>query len=141
MLAAYTFLQNRYRIVSQLGRGGMGTIYQAIDERLNTIVAVKETTAESERLRRAFKRQASLLANLHHPALPAVKDHFNEGNRQYIVMQFIPGNDLAEAMNRRGGPFLPNKVLAWADELLDALDYLHTTDAHNNFMPGDHWNQ
>ncbi len=91
MLAPETVLQGRYKIVRQLGQGGMGTVYETIDQRLDTTVALKETFFADERLRKQFEREARLLARLHHPALPRVSDHFSEGEGQFLVMQFIPG--------------------------------------------------
>ena len=138
MLTPETVLQGRYRIVRQLGQGGMGAVYEAIDQRLDTTVALKETLFADERLRKQFEREARLLARLHHPALPRVSDHFSEGDGQFLVMQFIPGDDLSEMMNRKRGPFPVNQVLTWADQLLDALDYLHTQDpqiVHRDIKP------
>jgi serine/threonine protein kinase len=138
MLAPETLLQGRYLIVRQLGQGGMGAVYEALDQRLDTTVALKETLFTDERLRKQFEREARLLARLHHPALPRVSDHFPEGDGQFLVMQFIAGDDLAEMMARKNGPFPPHQVLAWADQLLDALDYLHTQDpqiVHRDIKP------
>jgi len=138
MLAPETVLQGRYKIVRQLGQGGMGTVYEAVDQRLDTTVALKETFFADERLRKQFEREARLLARLHHPALPRVSDHFSEGEGQFLVMQFIPGDDLSEMMIRRQGPFPAEQVLTWADQLLDALDYLHTQDpqiVHRDIKP------
>lgn len=138
MLQPETILQGRYRIVRQLGQGGMGAVYEAIDQRLDTTVALKETLFADERLRKQFEREARLLARLHHPALPRVSDHFSEGDGQFLVMQFIPGDDLSEMMNRKRGPFPADQVLTWADQLLDALDYLHTQDpqiVHRDIKP------
>ena len=138
MLTPDTILQGRYRIVRQLGQGGMGAVYEAIDQRLDTTVALKETLFTEERLRKQFEREARLLARLHHPALPRVSDHFSEGDGQFLVMQFIPGDDLSEMMNRKRGPFPADQVLTWADQLLDALDYLHTQDpqiVHRDIKP------
>ena len=138
MLTPETVLQGRYRIVRQLGQGGMGAVYEAIDQRLDTTVALKETLFAEERLRKQFEREARLLARLHHPALPRVSDHFSEEDGQFLVMQFIPGDDLSEMMNRKKGPFPTNQVLTWADQLLDALDYLHTQDpqiVHRDIKP------
>ena len=116
----------------------MGAVYEAIDQRLDTTVALKETLFTDERLRKQFEREARLLARLHHPALPRVSDHFSEGEGQFLVMQFIPGDDLSEMMNRKRGPFPADQVLTWADQLLDALDYLHTQDpqiVHRDIKP------
>ena len=126
MLTPETILQGRYRIVRQLGQGGMGAVYEALDTRLDTTVALKETLFAEERLRKQFEREARLLARMHHPALPRVSDHFAEGDGEFLVMQFIAGDDLAEMVTQRRGPFPQDQVLTWADQLLDALDYLHT---------------
>ena len=138
MLAPETVLQNRYRIIRLLGQGGMGAVYEAMDERLDTTVALKETLFADERLRKQFEREARLLARMHHPALPRVSDHFSEGEGQFLVMQFIPGDDLSQMMARKQGPFPPDQVLTWGDQLLDALDYLHTQDPqiiHRDIKP------
>ena len=138
MLTPETILQARYRIIRQLGQGGMGAVYEAIDQRLDTMVALKETLFSEERLRKQFEREARLLARLHHPALPRVSDHFSEGDGQFLVMQYIPGDDLSEMMTRKRGPFPADQVLTWADQLLDALDYLHTQDpqiVHRDIKP------
>jgi eukaryotic-like serine/threonine-protein kinase len=138
MLLPETILQDRYRIVRQLGQGGMGAVYEALDQRLDTVVALKETLFSDERLRKQFEREARLLARLHHQALPRVSDHFNEGDGQFLVMQFIPGEDLFEMQARRNGPFPPADVLRWADQLCDALDYLHTQEPqiiHRDIKP------
>ena len=116
----------------------MGAVYEAIDQRLDTTVALKETLFADERLRKQFEREARLLARLHHPALPRVSDHFSEGDGQFLVMQYIPGDDLSEMMARKRSSFPANQVLTWADQLLDALDYLHTQDpqiVHRDIKP------
>ncbi len=126
MLSPNTTLQNRYRVIRQLGKGGMGTVYEAIDERVSCVVAVKETLVATDAgARRAFEREAALLANLRHAALPKVMDHFTENGGQFLVMEFVPGYDLAELMEIRGTAFSPAQVLQWADELLKVLEYLH----------------
>src|SRR5437868_4900593 len=138
MLTEGTILQGRYRIVRQLGQGGMGAVHEAVDERLDTVVALKETFFVEEKLRKQFEREARLLARLHHQALPRVSDHFNEGDGQFLVMQFIAGVDLFEMLTTRGGPFPQDEVARWADQLCDALDYLHTQDPqiiHRDIKP------
>ena len=125
MLVPNSLLQNRYRIVRQLGSGGMGTVYEAIDQRVNCLVAVKETAGVTEDARRAFEREASLLANLRHPSLPRVMDHFTESESQFLVMDFIAGHDLGELLKLRGRPFDTDEVLRFADTILGVLEYLH----------------
>ncbi|HEX8846511.1 MAG TPA: protein kinase [Pyrinomonadaceae bacterium] len=130
MLAPNSLLQNRYLIVRSIGQGGMGTVYLARDQRLGNTVALKETFFTDARMRRAFEREARLLAHLRHPALPKVIDHFDEEDGQFLVMEYIPGDDLEVLLAQRGQPFPLEKVLRWADQLLDALEYLHTQEEH-----------
>jgi len=137
-LPRYTTLQGRYRIVKRLGSGGMGAVYEAIDRRLNITVALKESFASDHRLRRQFAREARMLAKLNHPALPRVTDYFTESSRVFLVMQFIPGPDLAEIISRKRGPFPRQEVIAWADQILDALIYLHSPEhqiVHRDIKP------
>jgi eukaryotic-like serine/threonine-protein kinase len=138
MLSPETVLQGRYRIVRQLGQGGMGAVYEAVDLRLDTVVALKETLFTDEKLRKQFEREARLLARLHHQALPRVSDHFTEDEGQFLVMQYVPGEDLFEMQTRRQSAFPQSDVLRWADQLCDALDYLHTQDPqiiHRDIKP------
>src|SRR5467141_3292445 len=138
MLTADTVLQGRYRVGRQLGQGGMGAVYEAMDLRLDTVVALKETLFTDEKLRKQFEREARLLARMHHPALPRVSDHFNESDGQFLVMQYIAGEDLSVMLAQKSGPFPQEEVLRWADQLCDALDYLHTQDpqiVHRDIKP------
>lgn len=140
MLTVGTVLQGRYRVVGLLGKGGMGAVYEAVDSRLTRRVALKETLVTEGELKLAFEREAQLLANLHHPSLPRVTDHFSEGARQYLVMDFIPGKDLKNLIDQRGAPFHISDVLRWASELLDALEYLHEHDPpiiHRDIKPAN----
>jgi serine/threonine protein kinase len=128
MLSRNHFLQQRYRIIRALSAGGFGQVYEALDDKLDCIVAIKERLARlnSEKMRRAFEKEAKLLANLRHPVLPKVMDHFFVGDGQYLVMEFIEGDDLARLLSKWKQPFTVEQVLTWADELLKALTYLHT---------------
>ena len=141
MLSSNTLLQKRYRIVRELGHGGMGTVYEAIDERVNCVVAVKEARlGQARAAREAFQREAALLANLRHPALPKVTDYFSENDFDFLVMEFIPGYDLAELLDLRGIPFPQSQVLRWAYELLNVLEYLHGQEPpilHRDIKPSN----
>lgn len=133
-----TVLQGRYRITSRLGHGGMGAVYEASDARLDTRVALKQSFCIEERLRTQFQSEARLLASLSHPALPRVTDYFIEGGRNFLVMQFVEGVDLAQILLTQPGPLPRDRVVAWADQLLDALIYLHARDRqviHRDIKP------
>lgn len=124
-------LQNRYRIVSLLGEGGMGAVYRAWDIRLNVAVALKEMrpqpgldAAALAGLRDQFRREATILARLSHPNLVRVTDFFEEGSNAYLVMDFVLGESLADKMSREGAQS-ETQVTEWAKQLLDALAYCH----------------
>jgi serine/threonine-protein kinase len=150
-LAPGSTLRERYVIQHAIGRGGMGSIYQAEDGRLpGRICAVKEVEYDQDlpsRLvdesREQFYREASVLARLDHPNLPKVSDYFSEGGRDYLVMDFVPGDDLKSLMDeaRKSQQFLePSLVVDWALQLLDALQYMHHQDPpviHRDIKPGN----
>lgn len=125
MLESGKVLQERYRVERQIGQGGMGSVYLATDTRFNSTVAVKETLIADDNYRKALMREARLLNSLKHVALPKVSDHFVEDNGQYIVMEYITGEDLYEMMDRSGKAFPISDVMIWTEQLLDALEYLH----------------
>lgn len=114
----------------------MGTVYEALDQRVSAVVALKQTKASpDEESLHAFEREAALLANLRHQSLPKVMDYFVEGGGEFLVMEFIPGSDLAELLELHGHPFELQKVLGWADRLLEVLAYLH--DRHPPILHRD----
>jgi serine/threonine protein kinase len=135
---AGSLLNNRYVIESQLGKGGMGAVYLAFDQTLNIKVAVKENLNPNPESERQFRREANLLASLRHPNLPRVIDHFIRGERQYLVMDYIEGEDLHARSSRQ--PSTVPEVLAWADALCDAVFYLHTRQPpviHRDIKPAN----
>jgi serine/threonine protein kinase len=138
MLPPDTLLQNRYLVLEQIGKGGMGVVYKATDQRFGSLVALKEIFLDAPHLRKAFEREARLLNHLRHPALPRVSDHFTDDDGQFIVMEFIPGADLWETLKEKRVPFPLASALNWADQLLDALDYLHNHEPsiiHRDIKP------
>lgn len=138
LLAAGTILQLRYRIVRQLGSGGMGAVYEAIDERISKTVAVKETFANDDDLYKAFEREAKLLAKIEHNAFPRVTDYFADGDSYYIVMDLIRGEDFSEILSNRSDPFEPKQVCIWANEVLNALEILHAQNIiHRDIKPSN----
>ncbi|MBK8464664.1 MAG: serine/threonine protein kinase [Chloracidobacterium sp.] len=138
MIEAGTTLQQRYRIDKQIGQGGMGAVYVATDERFNSIVAIKETLCMDDNFLKAIEREARLLNSLKHSALPRVSDHFLERESQFLVMEYIQGEDLGRMLEDQDRPFDVEQVLKWADQLLDALDYLHNQNmpvVHRDIKP------
>jgi serine/threonine protein kinase len=120
-----TMLQNRYRIEKELGRGGFGAVYSAWDSNVNRLCAVKENLDTSPEAQRQFAREASVLANLSHPNLPRVTDHFVlPGQGQYLVMDFVEGEDLASLLTKEK-VIQVDKALEWISQVADALVYLH----------------
>ncbi len=138
-LAPNTLIQNRYLIVQLIGKGGMGEVYLAVDQRLGSAVALKRTFfADDEMLGNAFEREAKILARLRHPVLPKVSDHFAESGEQYLVMEHIAGDDLSKRLEASQKAFPLSWVLFWADQLLDALSYLHSHEPpiiHRDIKP------
>lgn len=132
-------LNNRYKIQKQLGKGGMGAVYLADDLSLEQKVAVKVNQNPQEESTSQFLREARLLAALKHPNLPRVIDYFISGASQFLVMDYIPGRDLGEMLEKEGAQPV-ELVLKWAKELGSALTYLHTQTPpviHRDIKPGN----
>ena len=133
-------LHKRYRIVEILGQGGMGSVYRAVDENLGVDVAVKENLFTTDEYARQFRLEAVILANLRHPNLPRVTDHFVIGDQgQYLVMDYIEGEDLRQRMERMGNITEDEAILLGA-AMCDALTYLHTRKPpilHRDLKPGN----
>jgi len=140
ILERETLVHKRYRIHENLGQGGMGSVYRAVDENLGMDVAVKENLFTTEEYARQFRLEAVILANLRHPNLPRVSDHFViAGEGQYLIMDFIDGEDLRQRMERVG--VLPeDEVMPIGAAMCDALSYLHTRKPgilHRDIKPGN----
>lgn len=144
-------LHSRYHVNQTIGQGGMGCIYLCADLRLEgRLCAVKEVEYDrampEEMLREAraqFEREATILARLDHPNLPKVSDFFSIQDRDYLVMDYIPGKDLRELIieAQQKNTFLPEEdVLDWAIQIADALKYLHTQEnpiVHRDIKPSN----
>ncbi len=133
LLPTSHLLKQRYRVISQLGKGGFGAVYKAIDMQFaNRIVAIKEMSQQNlgpQELLDAtniFKHEAMLLASLIHPNLPRIYEQFTDQGRWYLVMDFIEGETLEEYIFKVvGGKLSVDKVLSIGIQLCTVLEYLH----------------
>jgi len=134
-----TILHERYRIDRVIGQGGYGFIYLAEDLRLSgRYCAVKEVSYDPslppellQESREQFQREANVLARLDHPNLPKVSDYFSIEDRDYLVMDYVPGDDLRTLVSKAAqkGEYLEEEeVLDWARQIGDALEYLHNQE-------------
>ncbi|HLF03517.1 MAG TPA: serine/threonine-protein kinase [Anaerolineales bacterium] len=144
-------LRDRYRIRQAVAQGGMGSIYLADDVRLDgRICAVKEVVGDpvatpetQQQAHDQFYREASVLARLDHACLPKVSDFFAEEGRDYLIMDYVPGQDLSDIVDaaRDQGHFLPEaEVLGWVGQLIDAIIYLHSQEPpvlHRDIKPAN----
>ena len=124
-------VHNRYRVITLLSKGGMGAVYEALDTTLGVRCALKEMvpypgtpTAVLPQLREQFLQEARVLAELRHPNLPRVTDHFEEEDSVYLVMDYVYGKRLDEVVTQRGR-LAEDEVLGWARQLMEALVYCH----------------
>lgn len=132
-----------------MGRGGGGEVYLAIDLNVpgGKHVAIKRfvpppnlSSDELQALQQQFREEAGTLARLHHPSLPQVTDYFAEAGFECLVMVYIAGENLDKVLQQHGGPLPENRVLSWADQILDALEYLHSQPyplIHRDIKPGN----
>jgi len=144
-------LHERYKIEKIIGQGGYGCIYLAEDIRLEgRKCAVKQVSYDPtlpdnilSEFRQQFMREATVLARLDHPNLPKVSDFFSINDTDFLVMDYVPGEDLRALIARAENDkrFLPEAdVLNWALQIGDALSYLHSQDhpiVHRDIKPSN----
>jgi formylglycine-generating enzyme required for sulfatase activity/serine/threonine protein kinase len=148
MLSIDEILHGRYRIKRRIGYGGMGAVYEAEDStRFGKIVALKEilidltealTPERQKALKNAFEHEAKILTKLDHEAFPQVIDYFTEKDGQYLVMELVNGEDLHKRLGKTQNILTQKEILNFAEQLLDALIYLHTLNPpiiHRDIKP------
>lgn len=118
------FIDNKYEILKILGKGGMSTVYLAMDVRLNKQWAIKEILKENSQLSQVSIVEANLLKKLDHPALPRIVDIIDDNDFIYIIMDYIEGESLDRVLKDYGAQ---NEalVLDWAKQIASVLHYLH----------------
>ena len=127
-------LADRYQVEGVVGVGGMGAVYRARDLRFTAlrIVALKEMVNQARDLLvrdtivKNFEREANILASLNHPSIPKIHDYFTIDDRSYVVMEYVPGNNLELILTQTQGFISEAQIVTWAIEACDVLDYLHT---------------
>lgn len=125
-----TLIDGKYEILKQIGKGGMSTVYLAMDQHLNKQWAVKEIRhkaddKESHIIIQSLVAEANLMKKLDHPALPRIVDIIDSRDTIYVIMDYIEGEPLSRILEREG-PQPEEDVLEWAKQLCDVLSYLHT---------------
>jgi eukaryotic-like serine/threonine-protein kinase len=137
-------LAGRYRLLETIGRGGMGRVWRAEDERLHRTVAVKELTvehyateAEREVLHRRTQKEARAAARIDHPHVVTVFDVLEHGGKPWIVMQFVAGRSLAEVL-KQAGPLTPREAARTGLHVLEALRAAHAAGVlHRDVKPAN----
>jgi serine/threonine protein kinase len=130
ILPPRTLLHRRYQITKLLGQGDFGTVYQARDLKARSTprhVALKEMPMQ---MIVDCERQADIRAQLIHPNIPRLYDYFVTKDHSYLVQQLVRGSNLEEVLDRTRGFLSQKKVLHWAIQICDTLDYLHTHPLH-----------
>ena len=120
-------LNNRYKLLAQVAAGGMALVYKAQDTMLNRIVAVKilrESFAEDPAFQKRFVREAQSAANLTHPNIVTIYDFGRDGDRQYIVMEYVEGRDL-KSIIRAEGPLPLARSLDIARQVCEGVGAAH----------------
>lgn len=134
-MPSQSMLKNRYVILQKIAQGGMSAIYRAIDkQRPGVTWAIKEMSetaispGERTETVEAFHREAVMLQTLEHPNLVEVVDVFHDPDkgRWYMVMEFLEGKTLLQIMDETPGTLPERRVLSWAAQICDVLEFLHT---------------
>ena len=128
-----------YEILSAIGAGGMGEVYKARDTRLDRIVAIKVLPthlADRSELRERFEREAKTIASLNHPHICVLYDIGHQEGTDYLVMEYLEGETLAQRLQKGSLPL--EQVLQYAIEIADALDKAHRKGVtHRDLKPGN----
>ncbi|KAB7790189.1 serine/threonine protein kinase [Bifidobacterium leontopitheci] len=129
MVNVNTVVGKRYKILAQIGKGGMSTVYLAMDSSLNKQWAIKEIRNVSDKVQRdlvikSLTIEANMIKRFDHPAIPRIVDLIEEKNSLFVVMDYVEGQTLASLLKKEG-PQSEDDVVDWGIQLCDVLDYLH----------------
>lgn len=129
MVGLNTLVGKRYKILAQIGKGGMSTVYLAMDSSLNKQWAIKEIRSASDPVQRdlvikSLTVEANMIKRFDHPAIPRIVDLIEEKGSLFVVMDYVEGQTLASLLKKEG-PQSEEDVVDWGIQLCDVLDYLH----------------
>ena len=129
MLEIGSVVDGKYKILNEIGHGGMSVVYLAINERANKTWAIKEvrkdTRVDFATVQQGLVAEVEILKKLNHPHLPSIIDVIDRDDSFLIVMDYVEGKNL-ESLLRHGGAQEPDRVIEWAKQLCDVLGYLHS---------------
>ena len=134
----------RYEIDGEVGRGGMGVVYRALDPAIRRIVAIKtipldqDSDAHASELQQRLMRESQAAGQLSHPNIVAIHDISQEGQVAYIVMEFVEGRTLEQILEGEPGPRPVAEALRIVQECAAALDYAHSRGVvHRDIKPAN----
>ena len=136
-------IDSKYRVIDQIGEGGMSVVWLVTDSRLNKQWAIKEIkknarTETHKVIVDSLRAEANLMKGLDHPALPRIVDIIEDGDSLYVVMDFIQGDDLLSIMKNHRRVITEADVVDWGIQLCDALTYLHSKGiVYRDMKPGN----
>ena len=143
MTAPGDLIDGKFEVLSQVGRGGMSRVWLVRDRRLNKLWAAKEIEREGATggiVTRSLIVEANLMKRLDHPMLPRIVDIIEGPRTLYVVMDYVEGVSLRQALRERGRGFEERKVAEWGAALCDVLEYLHTREppiVYRDMKPGN----
>ncbi len=126
--AVGSVVNNRYRILAVVGRGGLGVVYRVADilYSSNNVYALKELADSTPGARKQFELESKWLQELNHNNIPRVRENFEWDERVYLVMDYVDGENLEQYLRRTNHPLAEDQALQWMLPICDALQYLHT---------------
>ncbi|RTL38885.1 MAG: 6-bladed beta-propeller [Candidatus Melainabacteria bacterium] len=132
----------RYKILAEIGRGGMGIVYQALDQRDNTLVAIKQLVmtnidpAKEQEFRDRFKREAATASRLKHPNIVTVYDVSTDSGTYFYVMEYLEGHSLRKELELKGGRLTPQQYWPIFAQVVEGLSFAHSMNVvHRDVKP------
>ena len=128
-----------YKILKEIGSGGMGTVYLAKHELIARKVAIKSLKQDlinNKQLKERFKKEATALANLEHPNIVRLNEYIEQQDGVFLIMEYVDGLTLDEHINNVSGPINENQLIPLFQQILDAFEYAHKNKIVHNLTHG-----